>query len=72
MKTVILTEDMSNKSIVRLMMEGTDYNQFQKIADGLGIPKSTLQSTLDRNTLKVKDLQKIAALLGYEIKIEQK
>jgi len=72
MKVITVPEDMSNKAIVRSMMEETDYNQFQKIAAALGKEKSTFQSKLDRNSLKVSDLQKIADLLGYTIKIEQK
>lgn len=61
--------DMSIKSAVRIMMEDTDYKQFQEIAKALEIPKSTLQSALDNNSLRVRDLLKIADLLGYKIKV---
>lgn len=71
MKNIHLSE-MSIKSAVRLMMEGTEYKQFQEVAKALEIPKSTFQSALDNNSLRVRDLQKVADLLGYEIKIEQK
>lgn len=62
--------NMSIKSAVRLMMEETDYKQFQEIAKALEIKKSTLQSALDNNSLRVRDLLKIAELLGYTVKIE--
>jgi hypothetical protein len=62
--------DMSVKSAVRIMMEGTDYKQFQEIAKALELPKSTLQSALDNNSLRVRDLLKIAKLLGYDVKLE--
>jgi hypothetical protein len=63
--------DMSIKSAVRVMMEGTEYKQFQELAKALDIPKSTLQSALDNNALRVRDLLKIAELLGYSIKIDK-
>lgn len=59
--------DMSIKSAVRIMMEDTDYKQFQEIAKALEIPKSTLQSALDNNSLRVRDLIRIAELLGYKV-----
>ncbi|HWK24753.1 MAG TPA: hypothetical protein VNS08_17195 [Ureibacillus sp.] len=71
MKEINLSE-MSMKSVVRLMMEGSDFDQFQKIAAALGKEKSTFQSWLDNESLRVKDLQRIADLLGYEIKLERK
>lgn len=64
--------DMTMKSAVRLMMEGTEYSQFQKIAEALNIKKSTFQSALDNDSLRVKDLMKIAELLGYNVNITQK
>lgn len=63
--------DMSVKNVVRIMMEGTEYDQFQKIAEALGIKKSSFQSMLDRNTVRVEDFKKIANLLGYSIKLER-
>lgn len=63
--------DMSVKSAVRIMMEETDYKQFQEIAKALELPKSTLQSALDNNSLRVRDLLKIAKLLGYDVKLEK-
>lgn len=71
MKKIKLSE-VSFKTAVRLMMEGSNYNQFQLVAKALEVPKSTFQSQLINNTLRVRDLQKVADLLGYEIKIEQK
>lgn len=71
MRNIGLSE-VSIKTAVRLMMEGSNYNQFQQIAKALEVPKSTFQSQLINNTLRVRDLQKISNLLGYEIKLEQK
>ncbi|MCM3405941.1 hypothetical protein [Cytobacillus oceanisediminis] len=71
MKEIKLTET-SIKSAVRLMMEETEYKQFQEVATALEIPKSTFQSALDNNSMRVRDLQKVADLLGYEIKLERK
>lgn len=71
MKEIYLT-DMSSKTTIRLMMEGTEYDQFQKIAEAMDIPKTTFQSMLTRDSLKLKDLQRIAELLGYQIKLEKK
>lgn len=64
--------EMTIKSAVRLMMEETEYKQFQEIAKELNIPKSTFQSSLDNNALRVRDLQKVADLLGYKIKLSKK
>jgi hypothetical protein len=71
MKSVNLGS-MSVKSAVRVMMEETEFKQFQEIAKALDLPKSTFQSALDNNALRVRDLQKVADLLGYEIKLEKK
>jgi hypothetical protein len=59
--------DMSIKSAVRILMEDTDYKQFQEIAKALDISKSTFQSALDNNSLRVRDLLRIAELLGYKV-----
>lgn len=71
MKEINLS-DMSVKNAVRIMMENAEYDQFQKVAEALGINKSSFQSMLDRDTVRVRDLHKIADLLGYTIKLEQK
>jgi predicted DNA-binding protein (UPF0251 family) len=71
MKTINLNE-MSVKSAVRLMMEGTEYKQFQEVAEALGIKKTTFQSALDNNSLRVRDLVKVADLLGYELNLDKK
>ncbi|WP_338754861.1 hypothetical protein [Bacillus sp. FJAT-52991] len=64
-------QDMSVKNAIRIMMEDTDLDQFQKIAKALDKQKSSFQSSLDRNTVRVEDLKKIAALLGYTVKLEK-
>lgn len=62
--------DTEIKSAVRLMMEDTDYKQFKEIAKALEMEKSTFQSALDNNSLRVRDLLRIAELLGYKVKME--
>ncbi len=71
MKRISLCET-SIKSSVRLMMENSEYDQFQKIAETLGVKKTTFQSALDNGTLRIRDLGKVAELLGYEIILEKK
>lgn len=70
MKTINLN-DMSVKAAIRLMMEGSEYKQFQEVAEALGIKKTTFQSALDNNSLRTRDLIKVANLLGYQLTIEQ-
>jgi predicted DNA-binding protein (UPF0251 family) len=71
MKNISLDE-VSLKNSIRLMMEGTDYKTFKEVAEALEISKSTFQSALDNDYLRVRDLLKIADLLGYTIKLEKK
>jgi nitric oxide synthase oxygenase domain/subunit len=71
MKEMNLSE-VSTKTAVRNMMENTKYNQFQEVAEALGKKKSTFQSALDNDSMRVRDLKAVADLLGYEVKIEQK
>lgn len=71
MKDITLN-DITIKNAVRIMMEESKYTQFMEVAQALEIPKSTFQSALDNNSLRVRDLQKVADLLGYEIKLEKK
>lgn len=63
--------DMSNKTAIRAMMDGSEYTQFKQIAEALDMPETSLRSTLNRNTLRVNDLQRIADLLGYKITFEK-
>ena len=70
-KEINLT-DMTIKSAVRLMMEKTEYTQFQNVAKELDIAKSTFQSALDNESLRVRDLKRVADLLGYELTVKQK
>lgn len=60
------------KSAIRSMMEESDYSQFQEIAESLDIKKSTFQAALDNNALRVRDLNSVADLLGYEITLKKK
>jgi hypothetical protein len=72
MKNEINLMDMTIKSAVRLMMEKSEYDQFQNVAKELDIAKSTFQSALDNESLRVRDLKKVAELLGYELTLKQK
>lgn len=71
MKVINLNE-VSTKSAIRLMMEDTQYKQFQEIAEALNKKKSTFQSALDNDSMRVRDFKDVADLLGYELKIEHK
>lgn len=71
MKNINLS-DVSVKNAVRIMMEDTEYDQFQKVAEALDIKKSSFQSMLDRNVVKVEDLNKIADLFGYTVELKKK
>jgi len=64
--------DVSVKTAIRIMMEGTEYDQFQKLSKALDMPKSTFQSALDKDSLRVRDLLKIAEFLGYNVILEKK
>lgn len=70
-KEINLT-DMTIKSAIRLMMEKSEYDQFQSVAKELDIAKSTFQSALDNESMRVRDLKKVADLLGYELTLKQK
>jgi FAD synthase len=70
-KEIYLT-NINNKNVIRLMMEDSEYDQFQKIADAMEMPKTTFQSTLSRDSLKLRDFQRIAEILGYQIILEKK
>lgn len=71
MKSFVINQ-MTSKETVKLMMIGSEYETFKQLSEKLEITKSTFQSALDNNSLRVRDLQKVADLLGYEIKIEKK
>ncbi|MEK5176925.1 hypothetical protein BLX88_25920 [Bacillus obstructivus] len=71
MKNISLNE-VNIKTAVRLMMENTEYSQFQEVANALDIKKSTFQSALDNDALRVRDFLKVINLLGYEMKLEKK
>lgn len=64
--------ELSAKDIVKLMMVGTEYETFKDLSEKLDIPASSLAYSLNKNALRFRDLQTIADLLGYEIKIEKK
>lgn len=63
---------MQIKNAVRLMMEDTEYDQFQKIAKAIGKAKSTFQTSLDNDSMRVRDLLKVADVLEYEVILTKK
>lgn len=68
---VINLADMSNKMMVRAMMEKSEYTTFKQIAERLGVPETSFRSMLNRNSMKLEDLQAVADLLGYTVKLEK-
>ncbi|MGG3233966.1 hypothetical protein ABEP17_10820 [Priestia flexa] len=71
MKTIQLSE-VNLKNAIRVMMEDSQYDQFQQVAKDLDIPKTTFQSALNNEALRVRDLLKVADLLGYELVLEKR
>jgi transcriptional antiterminator len=63
---------MNVKDIIKVMMIGTEYDTFKDLAQTLNVPPSTLQYSLNKNSLRFRDFQEIAELLGYEIKVLKK
>jgi transcriptional antiterminator len=63
---------MNVKDIIKVMMIGTEYDTFKDLAQNLNVPPSTLQYSLNKNSLRFRDFQEIAELLGYEIKVLKK
>lgn len=63
---------MVAKDIVKLMMVGTEHETFKDLAKKLEVPPSTLQYALDKNSLRLRDFQEIADVLGFEIKVLKK
>jgi hypothetical protein len=72
MSKEIKLNDVTIKNSVRVMMEDTSFNQFRKIAEELNMKPTTFQSSLDNDTLRVRDLKKVADLLGYEVILKGK
>lgn len=68
----ITLKEVNIKNAIRLMMENSKFDTFKEIAEELDIAKSTFQSALDNDALRVRDLLRVVELLGYEIKIEKK
>jgi hypothetical protein len=68
----IKLNDMTTKLAIKNMMEGSPYKQFKEIANELKKEKSTFQSWLDNDSLRVRDLKVIADLMGYEVTLKQK
>lgn len=63
---------MTAKDIIKIMMIGTEYETFKDLANKLAVPPSTLQYSLNKNSLRFRDFQEMAELLGYEIKVLKK
>lgn len=66
MKNISLDE-VSLKNAIRLMMADSEVKTFKDVAETLDISKSTFQSSLDNDALRVRDLHKIAKLFGYKV-----
>jgi len=64
---VIVLNEMDVKKALKIMMAEADVPSVSDLAEQLEVPASTLRSALNNNALKVRDLMKIADLIGYEI-----
>jgi hypothetical protein len=71
-KRVINLSQMNAKSAITVMMEDSSIKTFKEIAELLEVKEYTFRSALHNNSVRVRDLQKIADLLGYTVKLEKK
>lgn len=60
------------KNAIKLMMEGSEYQTYKEIAEALDMKEYTFRSALHNNALRVRDLQKVAEVLGFTLKLEKK
>lgn len=71
-KKIIDLNQMSAKTAIVVMMEDSPVKTFKEIAELLEVKEYTFRSALHNNALRVRDLQKVAELLGYKLKLEKK
>jgi DNA-directed RNA polymerase specialized sigma24 family protein len=71
-KKIINLRQMTAKTAVTIMMEGSEVKSYKELAEKLDIKEYTFRSALHNNALRVRDLQDIAELLGYEIQLKEK
>ena len=64
---MIMLNEIDVKKALKIMMAEADVSSVADLAEQLEVPASTLRSALNNNALKVRDLVKIADLIGYEI-----
>ena len=62
-----MLNEIAVKKALKIMMAEADVSSVADLAEQLEVPASTLRSALNNNALKVRDLVKIADLIGYEI-----
>lgn len=71
-KTINLNQLNMAKTAIAMMMEGTEVKTYKDLAERIGKKEYTFRSALHNNSLRVRELQEIAKVLGYEIHLIQK
>lgn len=67
MTNYTIVNGLDAKQVVKLMLNTSDVKTHKELAGKLGVAKNTFQSSLDNNSLRLRDLQKVAEILGYKI-----
>lgn len=71
MKKEINLSQLNTKTAITIMLEDASIKTFKEVAEAIGVKEYTFRSALHNNSLRVRDLQKVADLLGYELKLEK-
>lgn len=71
-KKIVNLSQMNAKTAITVMMDGSEINTYKELAARLDIKEYTFRSALHNNALRVRDLQQIAQILGYEIHMVEK
>ncbi len=69
---VVNLDQMSLKNAIRVMMEDSEFKTYKELAEKLDIKEYTFRSALHNDSLRVRDLKRVADILGYKIIMEQK
>lgn len=71
-KKVVNLSQLNAKTAIAIMLEGSELKTYKDLAEKMGKKEYTFRSALHNNALRVRELQEIADILGYEIHLIQK
>jgi len=60
------------KLALRLMMSEAGLNTFKELAANVGMKETTFRSALSNDSVRYRDLQKIAESMGYTLVLQKK